>query len=147
MTVIRMLAHRAGLIDKTTPQVVEEWALHKSGVDPKGLAAHQAMEQTVHLAVGAAAGALWGIVAGPRGGTIPAATAFGTAIWGVAFFGIVPALRLARPPWRASTTENAVNVASHAVYGAVTGLVTEELGRQRHRRPTSNVERQRFRVG
>jgi hypothetical protein len=148
MSVLRMLARRAGVIDKTSPQVTREWASQTTGVRPPGgqLGRHLANE-ALHLGYSAAAGALWGALCRRRQGTVAAATGFGLAVWAVSLLGAAPLLGIARAPWRTGAAANAVNILSHAVYGAVLGLVTEELQRQPIPALTSEPERRAARVG
>lgn len=130
MSALRMAAHRAGLLDKQVPQAVEEWVSHGTGVQP-GFAGHQALTQLIHLGYGMGWGALYGAIAGSgRNGTAVKGSVFGTAQWAVGFLGLLPALGIARPAWKQSTTENSLNIAAHLLYGVVTALMTEELARQ-----------------
>lgn len=130
MSALRMAAHRAGLLDKQVPQAVEEWVSHGTGIHP-GFAGHQALTQLIHLGYGMGWGALYGVLAGSRrGATVAKGSTFGTAQWAVGFLGLLPALGIARPAWKQSTTENSLNIAAHLLYGVVTALMTEELARQ-----------------
>jgi hypothetical protein len=60
---------------------------------------------------------------------------------------LLPALRVARPAWKASFLENATNVAAHLAYGFAVQLLVEEPARQRAHWRTSDAERQASRVG
>jgi hypothetical protein len=149
MNPVRLAARRAGLIDKMVPQAVEEWASHRSGVEPPGgPAGHHLSDQVLHLAYGAAWGALYGLASRPgRSGSVPRGVTLGLGVWAAGFFGLVPLLRIARPAWRARAGETAVNVAAHLVFGVVTALEADERARQPHRRPTSDLERARTAIG
>jgi hypothetical protein len=62
MSILRLAAHRAGLIDKMLPQVVEEWTLDRTGMKPSPASktAHHVLDQFLHLGYGAAMGAVCG---------------------------------------------------------------------------------------
>ena len=61
MSVLRLALHRAGLIDKMVPQVVEEWISDRLNTDPPGgQAGHHVADQLLHLGYGASLGALGG---------------------------------------------------------------------------------------
>lgn len=143
MSALRMAAHRLGLIEKAVPQVVEEWAVKKTGVAPPGgPAGHQAANHVLHLGYGAAWGALYGWLLGHRGRTSPLkGLLFGAAQWGFGFFFLMPALGVTRPAWRMRVTENALNLGAHLLYGVVTALLTEELDVQQERTPATDVGR------
>ena len=55
MTVLRMLAHRAGLIEQMVPQAVEAWAQHQLPVHvpagPNSRSLHHVADQGLHLPV------------------------------------------------------------------------------------------------
>jgi hypothetical protein len=150
MTLLRLAMHRAGVIDKMVPQVVEEWISDRLHADPPGREmGHHTLDQLLHLAYGAG----WGAMAGPflttghtRGGVWRAGV-FGLTLWGVGMLALLPALRVARPAWKASVLENATNVAAHLAYGFAVQLLVEEPARQRAHRRTSDAERQASRVG
>src|SRR3989442_1009333 len=111
MTVIRMTAHRAGLIDKTIPQAMTETLSRRVRPLPGGTPGHRAIAELLHLGYGA----LWGAGAALsfRDRPTPAAGAlFGLGAWAVSMFGLVTLLRPTRPPWRASPGEAVVNVAA-----------------------------------
>ncbi|MBF5045963.1 hypothetical protein FGE12_26360 [Aggregicoccus sp. 17bor-14] len=150
MTALRMGAHRAGLIQKQVPQVVEEWMVHRSGRAPRGgPAGHQAASQLVHLGYGAAWAAAFAL--GQRGGRSRApllrGALFGAAQWAFGFFVLMPALGVTRPAWRQRPRELGVNLSAHLLYGAVTALVSEEMQQQRQRTPRSELARRLATVG
>jgi hypothetical protein len=149
MTALRMAAHRVGLIEKQVPQVVEEWLVQRSGhAPPGGPAGHQAANQLLHLGYGATWAAAFALTS--RGRTrapLLRGALFGAAQWALGFFVLMPALGVTRPAWRQRTRENAVNLASHVLYGAVTALVSEEMLAQRERTPRSEWARRLALVG
>jgi uncharacterized protein DUF6789 len=149
MTVMRALAQRAGYIDKQVPQAVEEWLANRAGIKTPGSpVAHHAVDQVLHLGYGLFLGLIFGLTLGrKRDPRVVDGMLFGVAEWAVGFFAIIPALGVARPAWRSHPIENAVNIATHLVYGAVTAFLTEELTNQRDRGPSEDEERFAKRVG
>lgn len=138
MTVLRMLAHRAGWIQVMVPQAIEVWAKETSNLPvPRRLESHHVVDQLLHLGYGAAAGALYALA---RPGTgEPAqprrALQLGTVLWVWGSFVLFPALKIARPPWRAAPREELVNLAAHLLYGSVTEYLLDEFGRQNSTQP------------
>jgi hypothetical protein len=149
MTVLRMAAHRAGLIEKQVPQVVEEWMVQRSGRGPPGgPAGHQVANQLLHLGYGAAWAAAFALgTRGRTGAPLLRGALFGAAQWAFGFFVLMPALGVTRPAWRQRARENAINLASHLLYGAATSLVGEELMAQREHTPRSEWARRLAPVG
>lgn len=124
MSLVRLVAHRAGLIDRLIPQVLQERMTGAAGVEPVGgSAGHQLAAEIVHHGVAVAAGLAFGALAGRQAG-VTAGLAFGLSIWAVDALGLLPALRVQR------VGGGAVDVAAHAVFGAVLGLASRELGAQ-----------------
>ena len=147
MTVLRMVAHRAGWIDLMPPQATREWLTERTGLEPEHPATHHLLDAAVHWTVAVGAGAVYGaLVREPTRARITGGALFGLGVWAVAFGAVLPALGITRPPWRSTGRETAVNVASHLAYGAATALVTSELGRQA-RVPEGPLRRLRARVG
>jgi hypothetical protein len=91
----------------------------------------QAAGQFVHLAFGAANGALYGAAAElePRV-TAAAGVPFGASVWLLADEGLVPAMGLSRDPREASTGLLAYGFLSHCVYAITTELVRRSLRRR-----------------
>lgn len=139
MNVLRMLAHRAGLIDEMVPQKVEEWTHRVTHVEPPGgPPGHRIFDQLLHFGYGAVWGALYaGVLA--RDSRMHAGRVVGFALgqWALADLVLFPLLKIARPAWRARPREIGVNVGAHLLYAAVTGLLTEELARQVDHRPAN----------
>jgi uncharacterized membrane protein YagU involved in acid resistance len=136
MTVVRLLAHRAGMVDEMVPQHIEQTFASRAGIDPPGgSTAHQMVSQVMHEGYGMACGALFAAAGGGRRRrTWLEGVAFGATVWLVSMFGFGPLVGLPRTPWRANRVENAVNVLSHLVFGMATALVTSEFGHQHLRR-------------
>jgi hypothetical protein len=134
MTAVRMLAHRRGMIQQMVPQAVEAWAHHHAPLAlpplPSQRALHHAADQAMHMAYGATFGAAYGLLLGRRRATPAVMGAFGTGVWLLGSFVLLPALKVMRPEWRAKPQEMAVNVAAHLLYAATLGLVTDEFEAQ-----------------
>ena len=151
MSILRLAARRAGVIDKMVPQVVEEWTLDRTGREPSpdSTTAHHVLDQFLHLGYGGAVGAVCGPVLASfktrRGLWVGAA--LGAGLWAGATLVLFPRFRIARPAWKSGLPENFTNVAAHLAYGLAVQLLTEEPPRQPNRRPTSDAERQAARVG
>jgi len=147
MTVLRMLAHRAGWIDAMVPQAVEIWAKDSAGLArPRALAAHHLLDQALHLGYGAALGGSYALVKGERADA-RRALGLGVGLWAFASGALFPLLKIARPLWRAEPREELVNLGAHALYGAVTVYLLEEFSRQELTQPRGNGRMRRARVG
>ena len=93
----------------------------------------QVAGEFVHLAFGAANGALYGLAArADRRVTAGYGIPFGLFVWAAADEGVVPALGLSRGPREASAGLLAYGFLSHCVYGLTTELVRRRLVRVVH---------------
>ncbi len=137
MTVIRTFAQRAGFIEKTVPQVMEEWASERLDLEPPGGApGHHVVDQLLHLGYGVIWGALYGTILGRQApALLVSGVGFGVSLWAFGFFGLIPALRVHRPAHEATVAENGINIAAHLAYGLVVALLTDEITRQTERGP------------
>jgi hypothetical protein len=132
MSVLRMAARRAGLIDLTPPQATKSH-LARWTRQPATPAGHHLMDAGIHLAVGLGGGAVYGAFLGDRrrprllGGLL-----FGVGLWAIAFGVLAPWLGIGRSPRKATGAENAVNLTAHLIYGTATALVAGELAEQAH---------------
>src|SRR5947209_17173650 len=111
------------------PRIVTERAAQKAGVahqmnEPQKKAATTA----AHFAFGAGAGAMYGVVA-PVLPFHPVANgiAYGLGVWASSYFGWLPAAGLHPPAHRESTGRNVLHAGAHIVWGAVLGLLTDQL--------------------
>ncbi len=80
-----------------------------------------------HFGYGAAAGAIYGSLV--RRGKAPPGAVYGVAVWVLSYLGWVPAARILRPAVSHPSRRNALMIASHLVWGAVTALVYKDLSR------------------
>lgn len=149
MTVFRMAAHRAGWIQAMVPQAVEVWVKQRAGLArPRAAATHHVADQLLHLGYGAACGGLYALARRRRGAATPVqGLELGTSLWAFSSLVLFPALKIARPLWRATPREELVNFSAHALYGAVTVYLIEELEKQRRTQPRTNLAMRLGRVG
>jgi uncharacterized membrane protein YagU involved in acid resistance len=78
-----------------------------------------------HFAFGAAAGALYGALIGSRRSSPLKGVAYGLAVWAVAYGVGLPSLGLHPAAGHDTRDRNEVLVASHLVWGAVLGKLTQ----------------------
>lgn len=139
MSTVRLLAHRAGLIDRMVPQVLQERAAGAAGLDPGGSAGHQLAAEAIHHGVSLAAGGALGAVTATPG--FAAGVAYGLAIWAVDALGLLPALRVRRVGGRT------VDLIAHGLFGATVAFAMRELASQPRLEPEPSVIPLRRRVG
>jgi hypothetical protein len=140
MSAARVLAHRAGLIDRMVPQVLQERAAGAAGIDlPGGKAAHQLGAEVIHHAVSLAAGGMLGAATARPG--LATGVAYGLAIWVVDVLGLLPALRVERVGGRT------VDAVAHGIFGAALALTMRELAAQPRLEPRPAAMPLRRRVG
>ena len=134
MTALRMLAHRAKLIDQMVPQAVEAKLVHQlplmTSALPSQRAAHHIADQLLHLGYGSSLGAVYGLTLGRGPASLKKVLGYGVAVWGLGSFVLLPALNIMRPEWRAKPVEIAVNLGAHLLYAGTLALLTEELETQ-----------------
>ena len=121
---------RGNASDDATARVANA-AFSAAGYPLRRPRAKQIAGEFVHLAFGAANGALYGAAAelAPRV-TAAAGVPFGTSVWVLADEGLVPAMGLSRGPREASAGLLAYGFLSHCVYGITTEMVRRAV-RQR----------------
>lgn len=140
MSTVRLLAHRAGLIDRMVPQILQERAAGAAGLDvPGGSAGHQLAAEAIHHGVSLAAGGALGAVTATPG--FAAGVAYGLAIWAVDALGLLPALRVRRVGGRT------VDLIAHGLFGATVAFAMRELASQPRLEPEPSVIPLRRRVG
>ena len=84
--------------------------------------------QALHYAMGAASGAIYGVVAEYAApATKKAGLQFGAAVWLVADEMLIPALGLAKAPTRYPLSTHAYSFAAHLVYGVSTELARRKV--------------------
>ena len=133
MTVLRMLAHRFGLVDQMVPQKVEQWLRRVTGTGRLPVPAlHRVLDHALHMGYGGTWGAMYGLMFGKprRRSHVAPSIAFGLGQWAFGMAMLFPALGIGRPAWRSRPQENAINIASHLLYSGITAFLTEEFSRQ-----------------
>jgi hypothetical protein len=124
MSALRLLAHRAGLIDRMVPQVLQERAAGEAGVRPPGgSAGHQLAAEVVHHVVGGVAGGALGAIAG-RMSPLAGGLTLGLGLLAVDDLVLMPALGVRRAGGRL------VDTVAHVLYGLVVALAIRELSSQ-----------------
>jgi len=119
------------------PEQITSVMLRRSGfeVPPLGEAKHLAATSVAHLGYGAAAGGLYGGLAG-RGGAATGVM-YGLGVWAGSYLALLPSQKILRSatehPWR----RNALMIAAHVVWGAALGAAFRELkeGKRRKKGP------------
>lgn len=141
MTILRMLARRAGWLDTMVPQAVEQW-LRERVASPSAAPSTQTLaDHAIHIGYGMLWGAAYGAICGSRTRGVNAVT-LGLAQWMVGPMGVLPLLRIARPPWRESSSALWTNVIAHALYAELTDFLLKEFTQQASA-PTRRVARLR----
>jgi len=134
MTAVRMLAHRAKLIQQMVPEAVEAWAKHQLPLTlpagPSRRAVHHIADQLMHLGYGSGFGAVYGLALGKGPASASKVLSYGLGVWGFGSFVLLPALKIMRPEWRAKPAEVAVNLGVHLIYAGTVALLTEEFEMQ-----------------
>lgn len=141
MTLLRTAARRAGLIDAMVPEAVERWAAARLGAPGGDPVVHRLADQAIHHAYGAALGAGYGLLS--RRASVPSTkriVGFGIATWALGGLVLFPALRIARPAWRARPREVATDLAAHLAYAGVVAYLTDELARAPNPRAARTVD-------
>jgi hypothetical protein len=140
MSAARLVAHRAGLIERMVPQVLQERVAGGAGIDlPGGQSAHQLAAETIHHGVSLAFGGLLGAATGRP--SVATGIAYGLAIWAVDALGVLPMLRVDRVGGRT------VDAVAHGLFGAALALAMRELAAQPRLTPVSTAIPLRRRVG
>lgn len=131
MTVVRSVARRFGFIEKTVPQVVEEWLAASIRLDSGGKPSlHHALDQVLHVGYGAAYGAAYGALCGGRPHrTVPSGVVLGVGTWLIGSGIVLPVTGAGRGLWRRALTENGVDLLAHLVFGLATEVVRDDLTR------------------
>ena len=141
-------AQRIGLLGTQPPRRMSDRALAalRLGHRPSERE-RQIGTSVVHLAVGAAGGALIGIVrevTDRRGPGMLVGAAVGGGLWAANYIALAPALELFPPPHRDRPGRPPVMFAAHLLYGAVTAAVLDATvlrARRRQRATVSQVDR------
>lgn len=119
MTAVMLAAQRLGALGRFPPTRIASAGLDAAGAHGSPRPVRRAAGAALHLAVGAALGALyaWGSARLGRRGPL-AGAAFGTAVWAGSYAGWIPALGILPPPHQDRPGRPASMILAHWVYGA-----------------------------
>ena len=111
------------------PSEIVEQLTEQAGVsDQIDRREHVGLTMLAHFGYGAAAGALYAPLAQAlRAPPILGGAAFGLAVWGGSYLGLLPALGLLRPATEHPARRNALMIGAHIVWGVTLGLMLEQL--------------------
>jgi hypothetical protein len=107
-----------------TMEIAEEAGVKEEMDEPERLGATLA----AHFGYGAATGALYAPLA--RRAQLPpvvGGATYGLVVWAGSYLGLLPALGILRPATEHPARRNALMIAAHLVWGAVTGVLVESL--------------------
>ncbi len=139
MSMVMLPARWLGLLGTQPPRRITDRLLHASG---KGTTTPEPVRRAgtalVHIATGAACGAVFGVarVLTQRHG--PAAVvgpAYGAGVWSVAYVVTAPAVELFPPPWKDRPVRPQVMLVAHLVYGFATAAIFDRAVQPNDRRP------------
>ncbi len=106
------------------PREIVESGLRKAGAEaPEG--SMRSASVAAHFAYGAACGALYSALT--HKGSLRSGSAYGLLVWAASYFGWLPAAGLLRPAHTHPLSRNLLMTAAHAVWGAATAGVLNEL--------------------
>jgi uncharacterized membrane protein YagU involved in acid resistance len=109
---------------RITMRAAEAVDLHDDMSEPEKKAA----TGVAHFGYGAAAGAVYGAVAPHLPfGPVLNGVGYGLGVWAGSYLGLLPALDLHPPATHETPSRNALMIGAHIVWGAVLGLVTDQL--------------------
>jgi hypothetical protein len=111
------------------PRHIVERALGKLGIGHRAAEEERrALTIAAHFGYGAAAGALYGALAGPmRPPPLPAGVGFGLFVWAISYLALMPMAGLFRRPGREAGERKGLMIAAHVVWGAALGLLADRL--------------------
>lgn len=134
MSLLMLVAQKAGLMGKQPPEKITEAALDEAVEEPVDEAVDEPVQDILatinHFAFGAAAGALFGIVRRDNVPVIAQGIAFGLTVWTVSYKGWVPALDIMPPAERDRSGRPESMIAAHVVFGGVLGALVDRLERR-----------------
>lgn len=84
-----------------------------------------------HFAYGAGVGAVYGPIASKLPGSgVVKGMGWGLIVWLVSYFGVLPALDILPPASEHPARRNALMIVAHVIWGAVAGVIVEQLQQQ-----------------
>lgn len=130
------------------PRIVTERAAQDVGVaDRMTEPEKKAATTAAHFGFGTAAGAAFGALARHLPfDPVANGVAYGLAVWAGSYLGWLPAVGLHPPPHQESAGRTAMNIGAHVAWGAVLGLLTDQLAGEADPREARPVNRVRAEV-
>lgn len=136
MTAVMVMLHRRlprqqryGL----PPEQIVDEVLQRAEVDAaRSQPQFEALAMTAHHAYGCTMGAVYGVL--PVRWRLPplaSGVGFGMLVWAAGYLGWLPALRMDASATREPLRRNGMTIASHVVWGALTGLLAAAPKRHR----------------
>lgn len=139
MTALMTIATRAGVIETALPVKVERWAEDQAGVQERltGIQ-EEATAQAAHLAFSAGLGALYGAMSSAfRLPPLPSGPIYGAGLYALDLGALGPAAAITKGPWNEKSTTAGRRLMMHVIFGTVTALVANRLGRTRLKRAST----------
>lgn len=131
MSAVMLTAQRAGFLGESPPSLMASVALGARGNHDPGEVLAKVVATELHLAIGVANGATFGLLANrlslPLSAPIKGAL-FGTLVWALAYRGWMPMLKIMPPVERDRPDRQVVMFVSHLVYGSVLGWAARRFG-------------------
>lgn len=142
MSLLRLAARRANVVDVMPPQVLREAV---SGRDMPRAAAHVA-DHTLHLLIGVLGGAAYGALRRRPQRSLVSGALFGTGLWAISLLSFVLPLGVRRARKQATGPQTVVNLIAHLVYGIALPLMIRDMADLDRRRDWL-ADREMRRVG
>lgn len=110
------------------PREITMELAHRAGQEHRlGQDARTSVSLLAHFTYGALTGALYPALDPHLRRPAVSGSIYGVAIWAVSYLGWIPALNILRPATRHPARRRRLMILAHAVWGAVTTLVTRQL--------------------
>ena len=132
MSAVMLTAQRAGFLGESPPRLLSSAALGAHGNHDPGEVLQMVVATELHLAIGVANGAAFGLLGDRLNLPFPApinGALFGTLVWALAYRGWMPMMKIMPPIERDRPDRQVVMFVSHLVYGGVLGLAAHRFSR------------------
>jgi uncharacterized membrane protein YagU involved in acid resistance len=137
MSAVMLAGRQLGVTGELPPKKITSKMLRRHGIRPDA-GQQDAIATGLHFAFGAAAGGAFGVIARrvpvP---SVPLGLAYGTALWGVSYMGLLPSMGLMPRADHDQRGRQAVMLAGHLVFGATLGVLA---GRRARRKDTDETD-------
>ncbi|MDB4875025.1 MAG: hypothetical protein JWM41_1471 [Gemmatimonadetes bacterium] len=125
MSAVMLGAQRVGAMGKQPPEAIVERALEAANTEPTSTAV-KATAAAAHIAFGAAAGALFGVLDhddDSAAASVTKGVGFGLAVYAVSYAGWIPAMNILPRPKHDRKDRQSSMILAHLVYGAALGAL------------------------